>query len=235
MFFLASLKQLLPFSQEHLLCLIIILTLGAWILKEACTATGQEKKAWEHLFIVILLISAPLSFLWKIILLPTIPWQELLPLHLCNIIPYIAVYALLTRKELAIHITYSLGVIACVQALITPALLVSFPHPLFFHFFITHLLIVLIALYFPLGCSWRPKKHDINHTFYCCIAYLIAMLCINPFLGTNYGFVMHSPPNGSILDLLGPWPWYLISMLAIGYGLIALVTLPLVKKTPPQT
>ncbi|HQW26692.1 MAG TPA: hypothetical protein PLV75_12055, partial [Saprospiraceae bacterium] len=33
---------------------------------------------------------------------------------------------------------------------------------------------------------------------------------INQILSSNYGYTMQKPPGASILDLMGPWPWYIL-------------------------
>lgn len=41
------------------------------------------------------------------------------------------------------------------------------------------------------------------------------MLGFNSLSGTNYLFVNRKPPGGSSLDLLGPWPWYLVAEVGV--------------------
>ena len=45
-------------------------------------------------------------------------------------------------------------------------------------------------------------------------------------LGTNYGFTVATPAGGSVLDFLGPWPWYLLWMQVPALALMYLLTLP---------
>jgi uncharacterized membrane protein YwaF len=40
--------------------------------------------------------------------------------------------------------------------------------------------------------------------------YLLILMGINKVLGSNYGYTMHKPPTGSVLDFFGPWPWYIL-------------------------
>ncbi|MBV9830122.1 MAG: hypothetical protein JOZ82_00885, partial [Marmoricola sp.] len=42
-----------------------------------------------------------------------------------------------------------------------------------------------------------------------------------------YGYLVRKPGSASLLDLLGPWPWYVVSAAALVVGGWALVlTLP---------
>jgi hypothetical integral membrane protein (TIGR02206 family) len=57
-----------------------------------------------------------------------------------------------------------------------------------------------------------------------------AMLAFNELAGTNYGFLNAKPAPGSVLDLLGPWPWYLLAEVALVFSLWALMTWPWVRQ-----
>jgi hypothetical integral membrane protein (TIGR02206 family) len=42
----------------------------------------------------------------------------------------------------------------------------------------------------------------------------------------NYMFLKHPPLGGSLIDLLGPWPWYLLSLMGVALVLFVLAYLP---------
>jgi hypothetical protein len=45
-------------------------------------------------------------------------------------------------------------------------------------------------------------------------------------LGSNYLFIMRPPDTPSLIDMLGPWPWYILSLEAIALALCLLLYLP---------
>jgi hypothetical integral membrane protein (TIGR02206 family) len=47
--------------------------------------------------------------------------------------------------------------------------------------------------------------------------YILAVGAINAGLGSNYLFIMHKPETASLVDVLGPWPWYIVAMEVIGF------------------
>ena len=51
-----------------------------------------------------------------------------------------------------------------------------------------------------------------------CLASTIVAAAANGLLDANYMFLCAPPPTGSVLDYLGPWPWYIV-----GEELLALV------------
>jgi uncharacterized membrane protein YwaF len=52
-------------------------------------------------------------------------------------------------------------------------------------------------------------------------------LSINFLLDTNFGFATRPPDNPSLIDHLGPWPWYLLWMQLIAILVFLLLALPL--------
>lgn len=156
-----------------------------------------------------------------------------IPFHLCDFAGFIAGYALLARKPLARELTYYWGLAATLQALITPALTYNAPHPTFFTFFFHHFAIVGAALFLPFCDSWRPQLPFYRsplRAFAWVNVYLIFAGTMNILLDTNFGFLAHPPPNPSLIDHLGPWPWYIVSFEIIALALFFLLTLPFVRK-----
>ncbi|MEY4245694.1 MAG: hypothetical protein RLZZ245_3279, partial [Verrucomicrobiota bacterium] len=49
-------------------------------------------------------------------------------------------------------------------------------------------------------------------------------------LGSNFAFASRPPDNPSLIDHLGPWPWYLFSLLGIALLLFFILALPLTKQ-----
>lgn len=156
-----------------------------------------------------------------------------LPFHLCDIAAFLAGYALLSRKVWAQELTYYWGLAATLQALITPALLYDFPHVTYVSFFVHHFAIVGAACFLPLCDGWRPRApwwSSPARAFFCVNLYLVFAVTLNFFLGTNFGFVSHPPENPSLIDHLGPWPFYLVSFEIIAWMLFFLLTLPWLPK-----
>jgi hypothetical protein len=43
----------------------------------------------------------------------------------------------------------------------------------------------------------------------------VTVFAFNVVVGTNYGYLNAKPSAASALDLLGPWPWYLLAEVVI--------------------
>jgi hypothetical integral membrane protein (TIGR02206 family) len=161
-----------------------------------------------------------------------------LPLHLCDIAAIVAGFALLTRRRTLCELTYFWGLAASIQGIVTPAVGYGFPHPVFITFFWHHFAIVGAALFLPLGLGWRPRRplgRTVIRVFLWSEVYLLTMIPINFLLGTNFGFLARKPDNPSLLDHLGPWPWYLLSLQLVGLALLSLIALPFLRSRPPES
>lgn len=155
--------------------------------------------------------------------------ENLLPLQLCDLTGIIAGFALVTRRPLLCALTYFWGLATTTQAIVTPAITVDFPSPPYVMFFVQHFAVVAAALFLPIVEGWRPRQplwqsplEAIGWAF----GYLLMVLGINPLLHTNFGFVSRLPDNPSLLDHLGPWPWYVGWSMLIALGVFFLLALP---------
>ena len=219
------------FGPTHLTCLalIVLMTAGATILLRRFPGTMGAR------LLLLVLTFTSLSVwpgnIWAYI--QTGPWVRLdniIPFHLCNIAAVLAALALITRHPLACELTYFWGLSGTMQGLLTPALEYPFPHPVAFHFFISHGIVVCIAIVLPLGLGWRPRRpltRTVNRTFLLLNVYAVIAFSINLLSGiTNFGYLRAKPPTASLLDQLGPWPYYIIPMEILAYALIWLLALP---------
>ncbi|MDX1680223.1 MAG: TIGR02206 family membrane protein [Akkermansiaceae bacterium] len=222
-----------PFTAEHLAPLAIGVVFTVLVI-----LLGRRNERWR------LITTGILAFLnlaaygysqaaWLSLDKP-VHIDNLLPLHLCDLSAIIAGFALLTRHRLLCALTYCWGLAATVQALITPALGVGHPSWPHITFFIQHFAIVAAALYLPLVDGWRPKRPlwrtPLDALLFGILYQLVSLGC-NALLGSNFGFTMHKPHSASLLDHLGPWPWYLMAMWPIAFGLFLLLCLPFAKGT----
>ena len=73
--------------------------------------------------------------------------------------------------------------------------------------------------------TWRRYRFAVAAT----AVWAVLVSCFNLVAGTNYGFLNRKPGATTILDLLGPWPWYVLAEIAIITAIWALVTWPWVR------
>ena len=218
-----------PFSREHLAAVTLGVIITATLLVAAKSNTRRQHLI-TRLLACINLAAYPLNL---------IAWQthereagleNILPLHLCDIAAFVAGLALLTGNQLLRTLTYFWGLAATLQALITPAISTNFLSFPFISFFIQHFAIVAAAIHIPLVEGWRPKSPLWKSPFDAylgALAYMLFSIAINQWLGTNFGFTARPPDSASMIDHLGPWPWYLASFQPLAFTLFFILALPL--------
>ncbi|MBU9722061.1 MULTISPECIES: TIGR02206 family membrane protein [Bacillaceae] len=149
-----------------------------------------------------------------------------LPLQLCTINLLLSAYMLLMKSYRVFEIIYFFGIGGALQALLTPDLFYTFPHFRFFHFFIAHIVIILAILYM----IWVNKFHvtwiSAIKSFVILNIFAFFVFWVNQAIGSNYMFLARKPSGQSILDWLGPYPWYILSLEAIAILMFALLYLP---------
>jgi hypothetical integral membrane protein (TIGR02206 family) len=155
-----------------------------------------------------------------------------LPLQLCDLSWMLAVYALWTGRHLAASLLYFWGLTLTVQALVTPTLDQAFPDPRFFMFFGMHLLTVWAALFLTVGLGRAPDWAGYRFAVVCTAGWAAAVMVFNALADTNYGYLDHKPSSGSLLDLFGPWPLYVLVEILILVAGWALITWPWTRRVP---
>jgi len=154
------------------------------------------------------------------------PWHELLPLHLCDWATFTGVIALVTRRPLAFELTWFWAMAGTTQALVTPDLAVRPPELSWYTFYFSHGGVVAAALLLTWGAGLRTRPWAAFRIFAWSQIYLATVLGLNALLDTNYGYLCAKPENPSLLDHLGPWPWYLLSLEGLALALFWLLDLP---------
>jgi hypothetical integral membrane protein (TIGR02206 family) len=151
-----------------------------------------------------------------------------LPLHLTDIVTVTAALALWSRSPLLFELTYFWGLTAALLAILTPGLdpdegLSSF---FFWQYFVTHSGVVLAALFLAFGLGMTARSAAVRRVFLATVAWAAIATAGNVFTGGNYMFLRERPETPSVLDYMGPWPWYILSAASLALTLFALLDLP---------
>jgi hypothetical integral membrane protein (TIGR02206 family) len=153
-----------------------------------------------------------------------------LPLALCDLAWLAVVYALWTRSWWAAGLAYYWGLTLTIQGLLTPSLGQTFPDVRYFGFWSLHLLVVWSAVYLTWGIGVRPTWSSYRLAVAATAVWAAVVYLFNVVADTNYGYLNHKPSATSILDLLGPWPWYVLAEIAIVVTVWAAMTYPWVRR-----
>ena len=146
-----------------------------------------------------------------------------LPFHLCDLAWIAVSFALWTHRPYPVTLTCFWGLTLTTQGIVTPSLNRDFPDPRYFAFWALHLLIVWAAVYLVVGLRLAPRWRDYAAAVATTLVWAVATYVFNVVADTNYGYLMRKPGT-SILDLLGPWPWYVAEEIGIVVVVWALLT-----------
>ena len=142
-------------------------------------------------------------------------WQNELPLHLCDLAAILTGIMLINRSYFFYELTYFWGFGGALQAMITPSIENGFPHIEFFYYFIGHGLIITGVIYATVLFKYRPVLKSIWRAFVSVVCYAALVAPVNWILHTNYMYLFGKPKVQSLYDYLGPWPWYLLSLIPV--------------------
>ena len=160
-----------------------------------------------------------------------------LPLHLTDVVTIVSVLALWTVRPLLVELTWFWGLTASLQAVLTPDLGgAEFPELLWWTFFITHSGAVVAALVLVVGRGIVPRPGAVWRAFGATVAVAAAAAVANLLTGGNYMWLREKPDEGSLLDFMGPWPWYILSAAVLGLVLFSLLAALAARVRPgPRT
>jgi hypothetical integral membrane protein (TIGR02206 family) len=205
---------------------VLLLGLGAWWLVAYGRAHRGTYRAdrFSRAFAVFVAALLPLQLLQ---LHPDrFAFDRSLPVQLCDLAWMVSVYALWSRRRWAVALTYYWGLTLTTQSVLTPDLSRDFPDLGFITYWTMHLLVLWTAIYLTWGLGIRPTWHGYRTTVALTLGWVVAMFVLNYATGTNYGYFNAKPGSASALDLLGPWPVYVVAEIAIVATFWALITWP---------
>jgi hypothetical integral membrane protein (TIGR02206 family) len=133
---------------------------------------------------------------------------------------------LATMQKWVFEVVYFLGVGGALQALLTPELFYDFPHFRFLHFFIAHISIILAVFYMLWVEKFHIKFKSVWKAFVALNILALLVFFVNRFTGGNYMFLAQKPTNASLIDFLGPYPWYILSLELVVLFIFFLLYLP---------
>ncbi len=152
--------------------------------------------------------------------------QSSLPLPLCDVAALVAAAACFWPVPLLLELTWFWGMAGTLQAVVTPDLDEGFPHLAFFQYTVGHLAIVVVALYLVVGLGARPRRRAAPRVLAVTVAYSAVVGLVDWQTGADYMFLRSPPASWTLLSVLGPWPWYVLSATGVAVVLLCLLDAP---------
>lgn len=152
---------------------------------------------------------------------------QAVPVNLSDWARIIIPLALITRAGWAVAVAYFWGLTLNLMALLTPDLNYSFSPPVEYGmFWFSHIAAFIAPVILVWGLGLRPTWRGAGFTSLFTVFWAVVAFAVNLLTGANYGYLSHAPPDGSPLDLMGPWPVYIFVAAAVVAPVWALFTWP---------
>ncbi len=153
-----------------------------------------------------------------------------LPLQFCNIVLWLTVFTLVTQLRGLTEVVWYLGVFGPTVGLLVPQLwlpALSLPS---IQYFLGHAGVVVSVLYLVLSGEARPSARSAWIAFAVLNAAAAGLGAFDAVHATNYMFLRERPAAPkAMLDLFGPWPWYLARAELVSAACFGLLALPFSK------
>jgi len=210
------------FSVEHInmIGLLMVSILLLYIFRHT-----KRSNVIKYMILACLILSEVTLNLWYFM---TNTWDiaTTLPFQLCTMSVYLSIWMLISEKYHVFEIVFFIGIGGAIQAILTPELYYNFPHFRFIHFFIAHIAIILASLYMVFVKKYKPTLKSLWKSFLCLNVLAFMVFNINQLTGGNYMFLSRKPTNPSLLDYLGDYPWYILSLEGVAIILYFIMYMP---------
>lgn len=215
------------FSTSHLAALITIIALNLIIFIFRERIRNERAVNYLRYILALILILQEISYnLWHAYIGD---WSlgSTLPLHLCGISVVLSAAMLITKSYRIYEIVFFWGVGGASMALMTPDIgIYGFPHYRYFHFFISHGFIVTACFFATFVFEFKPNFRSLWRAVIALNIYTLLIAGVNFVTGGNYLYISSKPTSASIMDFLGPWPWYIVVLELLGIILFLIIYSP---------
>lgn len=200
------------FSAQHIAAIVIAIVVFASIAFGRNRLREERSNRFFRLGMAGLLVACEIALQSSYVIEGS--WGAgSLPFQLCSLTLLLSAAALAFRIKQLYSIIYFLGTLGALQALATPNLDEPFPHFRYFHFFIAHIGIIASAVYLMAVERYKPTLRSVFGAWAWLHVLAVPAAIVNMATGTtNFMFLAGKPATASLLDLLAPWPWYLLQL-----------------------
>jgi len=212
-------------APEHLAALGVIAVVAA----TAAMAARKHPGGWVVAFSKLLAITILAAYLVEnVAAIEQGIWTpgRFLPLHLTDVVTILSAIALWTTRQLPFELTYFWALSASLLATLTPDLGQTFPDVFYVTYFATHGGAVVAAVFLAAGCRMVPRAGSVLRVFGYTVVVAAAAAIGTVVTDGNYMWLREKPDSESLLDVMGPWPIYIVAAGALGLVLFYALDTP---------
>lgn len=218
------------FDTPHSISLILFLVLAIWLPIHAKKNLNSRQQYLLGETMGWIVMSAYLSWVILEIIGGTFSIKEHLPFHLCRF-ANLAMPIIMIRKNYRVfEIIFFWALSGTFQGVLTPDITQGFPHYHFFRYWFAHQFMIVTLIYAVVVFDMRPTWRSLWRAFVGLNLFFLITIPVNLLLDANYFWICEKPVTPSILDYMGPHPWYILSAEIVALIHFIIVLLPFTLK-----
>jgi hypothetical integral membrane protein (TIGR02206 family) len=210
---------------EHVGAIAAVVGLTAGMTIAARVRPGRWLTVVSRALAVLIVVAEPSYWVTEIM---NGTWSSRydLPLQLSNASELVAGAALWWPRPVLVELTYFWGLGAVLQALATPDFTQHFPDPAYFRFYVTHGGVLAAAIFLVAGRRIYPRPGAPLRVFLITVGFAAVAGLADLLTGANYMYLRVKPVAGSLLNVMGPWPWYIATGALLAIVFLTLLNTP---------
>jgi len=210
---------------EHVGAIAAVVVITAGMTIAARVRPGRWLTVVSRTLAVLVILAEPSYWVTEVV---NGTWSARydLPLQLSNASELVAAAALWWPRPILVELTYFWGLGAVLQALATPDFAQHFPDPAYFRFYVTHGGVLAAGIFLVAGRRIYPRPGAPLRVFLITIGFAAVAGLADLLTGANYMYLRIKPVAGSLLNVMGPWPWYIASGAVLAILFLTLLNTP---------
>jgi len=220
-------RQMAPafhaFDIQHLITLGIIAGISLLL---AWKGRAENFRKWLGPLFGFALLSYAAVFYTHQGIVHALAWEYSLPLELCSLVLIACIISLFRPNQFMTEVAYFCGLGGVLQATVTPDLSRGFPSWEFIQFFWSHGVTLMAIIFLIARPGFKPHRGSIWRMMLALNVYGLMVGILDAISGWNYGYLCRKPGEPSLLDFMGTWPWYLLSIEVIALVTFCILDLP---------
>ena len=213
------------FSLEHLFPIVLAFGFAFIFIQYAKGVSIKKQQRLLH-FLALFMSLSVVAYHVYCVLTTAYNIRTDLPLYLCSLLAILMPLYTYYLKYWMFEILVFWIIAGTMQGVLTPDIAEGFPSLDYFRYWIVHLGLLIVIFYSILVLEFRPKFKSIFKSFLALQVYIVAIVVINYSLDANYFYLNHKPESASVLDYLGDWPYYIITVQVVIVPIFMLIYLP---------
>lgn len=218
------------YTMEHFLPIIIAILIGWASIVVANRRLSERQKTILGTFLAMFPFFCIIGRLTYVVLAGSYDPALDLPFFMCRFVALILPFVIYTRQRFLLGILYFWVLAGTVNAVITPDLFSNFGHWEYILYFVYHLMLIVAIIYAACVYKFQIGWRDYRNAVLGVIVFTIFSIGINFLLKANYNYLSEKPEVASMLDYMGPWPWYIFVGYLLMFFLFFLALLPYLFK-----